>query len=223
VPVSHPGSRIGLFAQALGAVEEATLASEFIGREHRFVLSSLTKTTGGSKTVTDSTGYSESVSTGTSHGSTRSGRMHALIDEAQSWSRSDQTSCGRTVTVNTGISTAVTEQWNDAEAVQRVYEYAVEPTVLQGLPDYALLLARHTPAGTEVLALDCNPAIVTLPDVEMNPQPVQPNPPTGHAPVTGWATGQPALGHTPPATTFPLTAPDVPGQRVEDQQTRDNR
>jgi hypothetical protein len=51
----------------------------------------------------------------------------------------------------------------DATATQRVYEYAVEPAVLQNLPDCALLLAARGPAGPQLQALERDPAIATLP------------------------------------------------------------
>lgn len=199
----------------LGSAEEAQRAADFIGRQHRFVLSSLTRTTGGSHTRTESIGYSESTSTGTSHGSTLSGTMHTLLDTAQAWSRADQTSRGQTTATNTGTSTADTTTWSDTEAVQRVYEYAIEPTVLQGLPEYALLLARHTATGTTVLALDCNPAIVTLPGVEMDPQPADPPSSTDGNETLPWTTGRAAIDHTPPPA-FPPATPHVPVQWVED-------
>ncbi len=50
-------------------------------------------------------------------------------------------------------------------ATQRVYEYAVEPAVLQNLPDHALLLAVRGPAGPQLQAVECDPAIATLPGV----------------------------------------------------------
>jgi hypothetical protein len=53
-----------------------------------------------------------------------------------------------------------------------VYEYAVEPTTLQHLPDYAMLLVSSRPGGGHWLApVECNPEIVTLPRVSMDPLP----------------------------------------------------
>lgn len=50
--------------------------------------------------------------------------------------------------------------------LQRVYEYAVEPSVLQSLPDNVLLVPA--PAG-QVQAVECDPEIVTLPRVSPVP------------------------------------------------------
>ena len=59
--------------------------------------------------------------------------------------------------------------WSDAAATQRVYEYTVEPSVLQHLPDHALLLAAPGQAGPDLRAVECDPAIVTLPGVSTRP------------------------------------------------------
>jgi len=54
----------------------------------------------------------------------------------------------------------------------------VEPTTLQHLPDYAMLLVTSRPGGGHVLApVECNPEIVTLPRVSTDPLPVVGPPP----------------------------------------------
>ena len=171
----------------LGSAEEAVHAADYIGREHRFVLSGLTHTVGGSQTQTEATSYSDATSTGTSRGVTSGGHMTGLIHAARAWSRAESSTTGVTRTASTSSSTATGTSLSDASSTQRVYEYAVEPTVLQGLPEYALLLVEHTPAGSTVRALDCNPAIVTLPSVDMNTTTA-----TSAAPTRG------AVGYTPP-------------------------
>ncbi|HZN18119.1 MAG TPA: hypothetical protein VFB84_08035 [Micromonosporaceae bacterium] len=120
----------------LGNPEEAAVAADFVGREHRFVVSQLTR--------------------GVSGGDSRS--------EGDSYSR-DWT---RTVQVAQQIG------WNEAESSQRVYEYTVEPTTFQGLPDHALLLVEHTARGPAVKAVECNPGLVLLPGVSTEPLPPQP-------------------------------------------------
>ncbi|MEV0730625.1 hypothetical protein [Polymorphospora sp. NPDC050346] len=149
--------------------EEATRAADFIGRQHKFVLSGLTRTVGGSTSTTDGTGTSDSESTGTNRGSGRTGRMWQLIEAADTWNRSKGSSEGITRSTSTQTSTTTGTNWSDTYNNQRVYEYAVEPGVLQGLPERALLLVEHSPDGARLRALDCNPAIVTLPDVQMRP------------------------------------------------------
>ena len=56
-----------------------------------------------------------------------------------------------------GSSWADGTNWSDAAATQRVYEYAVEPAVLQNLPDRALLLATPSPAGPQLRAAGRDP------------------------------------------------------------------
>ena len=117
----------------------------------------------------DGTGTSEAVATSTSRGFARAGRIGRLIDHSQAWTRSEGSTSGITRSTSTQTSTATGTTYSDATSMQRVYEYAVEPAVLQGLPEQALLLVDHGPHGAVVQALDCNPAIVTLPSVNMVP------------------------------------------------------
>ena len=46
-------------------------------------------------------------------------------------------------TWSTALSWAEGTNWSNAAASQRVYEYTVEPAVLQNLPDQALLLVTR--------------------------------------------------------------------------------
>ena len=66
-------------------------------------------------------------------------------------------------------SWATGTKWSDATIAQRVYEFAVEPSVLQNLPDHALLLTVPGRTGPDLRALECDPAIVTLPGVSTRP------------------------------------------------------
>ena len=50
-----------------------------------------------------------------------------------------------------------------AQRTQRVYQYPVEPVVLQNLPDAALLLPAHAAPARNLLAVECAPQIITLP------------------------------------------------------------
>ncbi|WP_194909546.1 hypothetical protein [Catenulispora rubra] len=147
----------------LGNPQEAARAADFIGREHRFEISGLTRTVGGHQThsVSDSDGGSEglSQSAGKQRGTTSAGLSHA---PTRSWGRSwSQT---RNTDRNWAHSTtdSNTDTWSDAQTTQRVYEYAVEPRVLQQLPDYAMVLVEHAPTGVQVKAVEINPDIPLL-------------------------------------------------------------
>ncbi|WBB81710.1 hypothetical protein O7606_10285 [Micromonospora sp. WMMD882] len=182
----------------LGNHREAQQAAEFIGRQHKFVLSGMTRTLGGNETHTlaDMQGGSETDSR--TEGSRGEGR--ALIRQrSRTWSRSRNWSQTRSVAAGT--------TWNDAAEAQRVYEYAVEPRVLQDLPDYALLLVKGEGRGSVVQAVECNPEIVTLPYMTMDPVPLAPLPSDGAAayPTSG-PPGQVTLSQPAPIAPQPASA-----------------
>jgi hypothetical protein len=108
---------------------------------------------------------------------------------------------------STARSWAESTNWNNAAASQRVYEYAVEPAVLQNLPDQALLLVTRGSGGPVLSSVECDPAIVTLPRVSTAPLPdpadvQRPGPADGHLP----GPGQPELPR--PGVTLGQTGPD---------------
>ena len=147
----------------LGNPQEASRAADFIGREHSFEISGLTRTVGGHQThsVSDSDGGSEglSQSAGKQRGTASPGLSHA---PTRSWGRSWSQS--RSTDRNWAHSTTAsnTDTWSDAQSTQRVYEYAVEPRVLQQLPDYAMVLVEHAATGVQVRAVEINPDIPLL-------------------------------------------------------------
>ncbi len=175
----------------LGNAEDARLAAEQIGTEHRFVVSQLTDTVGVS--VTDTVGVSYTSSVGTSdsisesdsvsltagHSSGRGRSAHgtfapfadftgsASSDASSSAAISDSSS------VTEGISTGTSWGWSTSRAVgandslartaQRSRESLVEQYELQQLPPSAVLLCYPAPGGRQVVLADANPAIMTLP------------------------------------------------------------
>jgi hypothetical protein len=181
----------------LGHHAEAEQAASYIGRQHKFVLSQLTAALGGNEahTRTDTEGYG--VTDTRALGSSRSLTTSRNWSVAQSWA--------------TGTN------WSNAAAAQRVYEFAVEPSVLQGLPDHALLLAAPGRTGPDLRAVECDPAIVTLPGVSTRPLtsirvPAQLSP-AHQAPDKPWLSGQqPHLART---------RPDLPGGQRRDARSRD--
>lgn len=185
----------------LGNHAEAATAADLIGRRHKFVLTRLTAALGGSETHarTDTEGWGESKTTargwsqGTATGALESGLgllgggvgRHLTRGESRSWSVSRDWSVAR--------SWAEGTNWSDAGTTQRVYEYTVEPTVLQHLPDHALLLVTTRLGGQPSLqAVECDPAIITLPRVSTEPL----APPPQQIPA---APAQPAWQQPPPA------------------------
>jgi hypothetical protein len=150
----------------LGNHSEAEQAASFIGRQHKFVLSQLTAKLGGNethtRTETDGYSVSESAITPAARGwhravpvGGRGGSRHRRRTVSRDWS--------------VALSWAQGSNWTDAKTQQRVYEYAVEPTVLQSLPDHALLLVTRAATGPELRAVECDPTIITLPRVSTEP------------------------------------------------------
>jgi hypothetical protein len=130
----------------LGNHEEAERAADFIGREHKFVVSAI----------------SRSMSGGRGHvvggnGGSGNGRPGIVFDEVNGFTRSE--------TRAWGTSRQYSEQsgWSWQASEQRVYEYRVEPRALQDLPDYALLLVESAVTGPRLRAIECNPDILSLP------------------------------------------------------------
>jgi hypothetical protein len=164
----------------LGNHREAAQAADFIGKGHKFVLTQLTRTLGGNETHTLGNTYGEAETRGGSEGTSR-GRVFSR-QRGTNWS--------------TGRSWAQTESrargsnWSDAQSAQRVYEYVLEPRVLQDLPEYAMILVKADGQGSVVQAVEVNPDIVTLPRVSMEPLALQPLPDPAEAVIP--ATRQPS-------------------------------
>jgi hypothetical protein len=134
----------------LGNHREAAEAADFIGREHSFKLSQLTRTTGGSQTRTQGESLTVSQSSSSAPGGGSSGG-------SRNW--------------GTSASQAVGDSWSGSAGTQRVYEYRVEPSAVQGLPDYAMIMVEPGPTGPAVKIVDVNPDIVTRPDATLYPIP----------------------------------------------------
>ena len=198
----------------LGNHIEAQQAADYIGRRHTFVLSQLTASLGGSQTHTTTRTEGQTV-TGTINvgwhtgWSTTSSSGPGGGGASQGDSRGQQRSQGRSISRSwsTALSWAEGTNWSNAAASQRVYEYAVEPTVLQNLPDQALLLVTRGSGGPVLQPVECDPAIITLPSASTIPLPsrtdaraVGPIAAPGSHPACGQAPG-PVIG-----------GPDMPGQ-----------
>ncbi|MGW0710964.1 hypothetical protein ACWD4G_34265 [Streptomyces sp. NPDC002643] len=177
----------------LGNHQEATIAADFLGRHHSFVLHSLTDTEGRTvntsvaKTVGSSTSRGTTASHSVTHGRNwgRSGST-TYQDFLNPLSTSNSTNSGGSHSRTTGTSTSVTHSTNESTAHttgdsdstslatgrQRVYEYALEPTQLQSLAEFNLLVVERQPGGAVLVhAADCNPNVVLLDRVSTQPLP----------------------------------------------------
>ncbi|WP_250000130.1 hypothetical protein [Actinoplanes sp. M2I2] len=179
----------------LGNHQEAAQAADFVGRGHKFVLSELTRTLGGDETHTlaDTTGESETKGGSKGERASRHGlRRYTTSNwsKTRNWSQTESTAKGT--------------NWSEAASAQRVYEYVLEPRVLQDLPEYAMILVKNEGRGSVVQAVEVDPAIVTLPRVSMAPIAQQPLPDPAEAVI-------PAEHHPSQVTVSrpqPLAAPE---------------
>ncbi|HET7876471.1 MAG TPA: hypothetical protein VFN71_13205 [Methylomirabilota bacterium] len=155
------GSGGAVVFMRLGNHEEAERAARFIGYGHHFVLSQVTRGHGAGEQ------RGRTTSTETTRRTTRLPRqVLPITSRARSWGTTNEY--------------AQATNWHYAATEQRVYEYAVEPTALQNLPDYALLVvqrgqevpkpgARPLEGRPTLRVADCNPDLVSLPRVSMQP------------------------------------------------------
>jgi hypothetical protein len=178
----------------LGNGEDAKVASEQIGMEHRFVLSQLTDTVGSSVTGTGGWSYTSTVGTAdslslslsTSQTSGRSrGRGRTRSDPApfgqrtrsgsREMSQSSGTSESESITeginasTSWGLSTSTAIGTNEslARTAQRSRELLVEPHELQQLPPSAVIVSYASREGRQVVLADANPGILGLPTVSL--------------------------------------------------------
>jgi hypothetical protein len=174
----------------LGNADDARVASEQIGTEHRFLVSQLTDTVGTS--VTDTAGYSYTSTVGTadsvadsasvsdSYGSQRGRGQtrqdafapfgHVTGSQSKDASTSHGTSDSRSITAGISASTAwgistsaaVGASSSLARTSQRSREFLVEQHELQRLPPSAVIVTYASPNGRRVVFADANPGIIAL-------------------------------------------------------------
>ena len=147
----------------LGNHTEAEQAASFIGRHHKFTVSGWTATQGGEHTTATTSGHSHGTSQGRGSTSTRGWNSEGLWHESASGGRTRSRDHGRSQEWSQSDTASDGMSWSTAQSTQRVYEYAVEPAVLQHLPDGALLLPARGTASPGLLAVECDPQIITLP------------------------------------------------------------
>jgi hypothetical protein len=191
----------------LGNHHEAEQAATFLGRHHRFVLSQYTATYGTNTTRTSSGSYSYGTSQSRGSSDTRSWNDDGIPGTSTSGSRTRSRDHSANQNWSTSQSDADGTSWSDAATMQRVYEYAVEPAVLQNLPDNALLLADRNTSSTDLQAIECHPSIITLPRASTRPLPS-----AGH----GWHNASPPVMSEP-------DQPQIDPRRYQQQWPLDDR
>jgi hypothetical protein len=199
----------------LGNHQEAEQAASFIGRHHHFTVSGWTVTRGGDHATTRTSGYSHGTSQSRGSTATHGWTSDGLFSTSPSGGHTRSRDHGRNQEWSQSDAETDGTSWSTAQNVQRVYEYAVEPTVLQNLPDNALLLPARRTAGSDLVAVECDPQIITLPgataslSTASDPATLRPAPNSGRWPQIAPAGQQPAWQY-PPADGLPAWPPQRP-------------
>ncbi|MER7505897.1 hypothetical protein AB0L05_31475 [Nonomuraea pusilla] len=131
----------------LGNAEDARVASEHVGTEHRLELAQLTETISDSLPGLDG-GYTSTISQVDDAREERGQSPHDLAEDI-----TESTEWGRTA-----------DKISEKERVlQRSREFLVEPHQLQQLPTTSVIVTDATAEGRRVRLADANPAILTFP------------------------------------------------------------
>lgn len=129
--------------------KDATMAAEFIGRDHRFVLNQTTRQSG--STWGESGG--DSFGTGTNEGRSQRAKLN------QTPGRVTGTSWGSGSNWGTNRGWSLSDNTSASESRSRVYEFLVEPNALMDMPDTAFLLVDSTGSRRRVHLADADPTI----------------------------------------------------------------
>jgi hypothetical protein len=204
----------------LGNHHEAEQAAAFIGRQHKFTVSGWTATQGGEHSTASTSGYSHGTSQSHGTSSTSGWSGNGIWDHTASGGRTRSRDSGSSQDWSQSDAVSDGNSWSTAQSTQRVYEYAVEPAVLQNLPDGALLLPARGAPGRDLLAVECDPQIITLPGAAASLAPPDEPAVTRPAGTDGWPElaaprHQPAsqLWRGSPADSEPAWPPQRPGPR----------
>jgi hypothetical protein len=214
----------------LGNADDARVASEQLGTEHRFVIAQLTDTVGASVTDTAGQAYTSTVGTAwsVSESTTTSTTTGRSGGRGRSWTgfgafappalsahgeRSHSAGVSDAVSAVAGVNQATAWGAQTAQAIgannslartsQRSREFLVEPHQLQQLPPSAVIVSYASAAGRRVVLADANPGIGGLPSATLRGRD-EPGP----AAAAGWAAG---TAWPAPATGEPATPGPPPG------------
>ncbi|MFD1537517.1 hypothetical protein [Nonomuraea guangzhouensis] len=131
----------------LGNAEDARVASEHVGTEHRLELAQLTETISDSIPGLDG-GYTSTISEVEDASGARDDNRTDLAEDL-----AESTEWGRT-------ADKIAEK---ERVLQRSREFLVEPHQLQQLPTTSVIVTDATAQGRRVRLADANPAILTFP------------------------------------------------------------
>lgn len=154
----------------LGNYEDATSAANFIGKEHRFVVSSITLTVGTQFGGTDTSGFSvtdsESVTDTRSTSKTDGG---ILLPASRTTGKSTSTTSGRSTSTSFSYSETWAETENYGETSTRSEEFVARAEDIQRVPTTGLIYVTAVRGRQHVIFGDCHPAIAESPMVASEP------------------------------------------------------
>ncbi|MBB5075263.1 hypothetical protein [Nonomuraea endophytica] len=131
----------------LGNAEDARVASEHVGTEHRLELAQLTETISASVPGLDG-GYTSTIS---------------QVEESTEERDDNRTDLAGDITESTEWGRTATKIGEKERVLQRSREFLVEPHQLQQLPTTSVIVTDATAEGRRVRLADANPAILTFP------------------------------------------------------------
>lgn len=131
----------------LGNAEDARVASEHVGTEHRLELAQLTETISESPPRLDG-GYTSTIE---------------QLDEAAGRGGEGDPDLAEDITESTEWGRTADKISETERVLQRSREFLVEPHELQQLPTTSVIVTDATAQGRRVRLADANPAILTFP------------------------------------------------------------
>ncbi|MGW5154409.1 hypothetical protein ACWEPN_02890 [Nonomuraea wenchangensis] len=131
----------------LGNAEDARVASEHVGTEHRLELAQLTETISASLPGLNG-GYTSTVS---------------QVDDERELRDESEADLAEDITESTEWGRTADKISEKERVLQRSREFLVEPHELQQLPTTSVIVTDATATGRRVRLADANPAILTFP------------------------------------------------------------
>jgi len=148
----------------LGNAEDARVAAEHIGTQHRLEIAHFTESAGAAAEGMGAT-YTSTVSGGAAREPARTGGGDLAEDITRSteWGRRASTALETTAGSAGGNPPEGGAAENGRVVLQRSREFLVEPERLQQLPTTSVIVTHTTAEGRQVRLADANPAILTFP------------------------------------------------------------
>ncbi|MGW4474953.1 hypothetical protein ACWENQ_35240 [Nonomuraea sp. NPDC004354] len=132
----------------LGNAEDARVASEHVGTEHRLELAQLTETISASVAGLDGARYTSTID---------------QVEEGVEERGESRTDLKEDITESTEWGRTADKIGETERVLQRSREFLVEPHQLQQLPTTSVIVTDATADGRRVRLADANPAILTFP------------------------------------------------------------